>query len=205
MDWKKISNALPFLLFVTIILVFMGFLFVFITENSGFLHEVANRFGLLGLFGGAIIANATIFLPIPFDAVMFFVGAQPQLVGLEGFTFFGFFLAAVLAGFGAAIGEMTAYIAGLTGVKTLEELKNKEFERLSKIRHHLRSYGMWFVFFASIIPFPFDLIGITAGVIKYDFRRFFLAAGCGKILRYLLVLLAGHFGFQFVMSFFSIG
>lgn len=204
MKEKDSGNFFGLIVFLGLLLAFMLYLFFFISDNTGFLHNIAKTYGPLGIFFGAIISNATVLLPIPFDALVFFLGANPALAGFGSFNIIAVVLTGLLGGIGAGIGEMTAYITGLSGVKALEKIKNKEFVRLEEIRSYIRRQGMWFVFFCSVIPFPFDIIGLTAGIIKYDFYRFFIAAAAGKGIRYMVVFTAGHFGFEIVRSFFTI-
>lgn len=204
MQEKKQENFFHYLAFAAFLVFLMIFLYLFISDNQGFLHDFARTYGLVGIFFGAIIANATVFLPIPFDALIFFAGANPQLAGFESFSFISAIAIALIGGIGAAMGEMTAYIAGLTGVKALEKFHKKEFGKLKSIRYKLHHQGMWFIFFGLLTPFPFDIVGITAGVIKYDYKKFLVAAAAGKSLRYFIVFLAGHFGFELVRTFFHL-
>src|SRR3989338_7174734 len=108
------------------------FLFFFFSENEAFLHNLVRTYGIAGLFFGAMIANATVLLPIPFDAVVFLVGADSGIVGLGGFWLFGLLMLGLLVGFGAAIGETTAYFVGLFGVKAAEKIANSKFSRITK-------------------------------------------------------------------------
>ena len=39
-------------------------------------------------------------------------------------------------------------------------------------------------------------MGIAAGIIRYDLRRFFFAIWVGKVLRYVLVALVGFVGME---------
>ncbi|MDO8634159.1 MAG: VTT domain-containing protein [archaeon] len=181
------------------------FLFLFFSENEAFFHSLVKTYGIVGLFFGAMLANATVLLPIPFDAVVFLVGADPSLVGLQGFWLFGLLMLGVLVGFGAAIGETTAYFVGLFGVKAAEKIANSKFSRLSEMREKISSQGMAFIFLGAFIPFPFDLIGISAGIMQYSFPKFFVATFMGKSLRAFLVALAGHFGLILIAKFFLVG
>ena len=63
---------------------------------------------------------------------------------------------------------------------------------------------MLIIALGSMTPFPFDLIGIAAGLMKYDPRKFFVAAMVGKWVRYILIAFAGSFGIAIIKSWFLI-
>lgn len=181
------------------------FLFFFFSANESFLHSLVKTYGIVGLFFGAMLANATVLLPIPFDAVVFLVGTDPSLVGLQGFWLFGLLMLGLLVGFGAAIGETTAYFVGLFGIKAAQKIANSKFSRIDEIRAKISSQGMAFIFLGAFIPFPFDLIGISAGIMQYSFPKFFIATFAGKSLRAFLVALAGYFGLIIIAKLFLVG
>ncbi len=185
-------------LLLLLVLLLFYFLFLFFSENPKFLENIARTYGLLGIFIGSMVANATIVFPIPFDAVIFFVGSNPAFIGLSGGLFFDLLALAVIAGLGAAIGEMTSYLAGLTGVKAIEGFSNKQLVQLEQIRVRLKKHGVPLIVGMTLLPFPFDLLGLAAGIIRFDFRKFFLGAFIGKSLRYFIVAYSGNVGFGFV-------
>lgn len=171
---------------VVIIAMFLAMAY-WIFMNASFVHELVKGYGLVGLLLASIIANASIFFPMPIDVIVLAVGADTQFL-LEAL------LIGLIAGIGAAIGEMTAYIMGLLGVQAAEKTKNKEFEKIQKIKEQLGKKGMLFVFIGALTPLPFDIIGIAAGLVKYDPKKFFMAALAGKIVRYILIALSGFSG-----------
>lgn len=64
---------------------------------------------------------------------------------------------------------------------------------------------MVFVFITAATPFPFDFIGIVAGLIRYNAAKFFVALSFGRLLRYELIAFAGFFGIEAIKKFFAIG
>jgi len=164
-----------------------------------FLNSLIVQFGLLGLFIAAIIANATLFLPVPIDIVVFIMGN----IDFLGIGFFSPLVLGVVVGGGAAIGEMSGYIIGLFGMKSIEKLSRREIKRVENLRNRIRRRGMVFIFLGAVTPFPFDLIGLASGLIKYDWKKFFLAALAGKIVRYLLIAYAGYFSIGLVKALFG--
>lgn len=165
------------------------------TVFQQFLEQIVQNYGLLGLFIAAIISNATILFPVPLDIFIFIVG------GLAG-NAFDVLLIGIVSGVGAAIGEMTAYIIGLLGIGAAERAKHKEFKHIKEVRRKLRDFGMVFIALGAMTPFPFDLVGIAAGIIKYSPRRFFAAALAGKLARYTIIAFAGFYGLGAVRAYF---
>ena len=192
MDEKQVETAKR----VLAIIAFLVFAYIVFT-NASFVKSIAQGYGLLGMFVASIIANASIFLPMPIDIILFAVSTQETNIGEV-------LLLGIVVCAGAAIGEMTAYILGLLGVSAMQKAKNKEFVRLEEIREKLGKKGMVFIALGALTPFPFDLIGIAAGLIKYNPKKFFIAALIGKVLRYLLIGIAAFYGFAVIQEFFLI-
>lgn len=156
-----------------------------------------SSYGLFGLFLAALVGNATVFLPAPIDLLVFLVGAvitDPWFV----------LVVAVVAALGAAIGEMSAYILGLLGVKTLQKMNEKRVEKIFGVGEKLANKGIPIIFLGALTPFPFDLIGIAAGLVHYDPKKFFAAAFAGKFTRYLIIAFAGFFGAASVKVWFGL-
>ncbi len=145
------------------------------------------------------LSSSTIFLPLPFDAIIF---VSTPLLGLNPF------LVGILAGIGAGLGESTGYFAGYGGRKVFTKLFRKkprkrkkeivsesfqrEVERFKKILVEsfisvMKKHLFFFIILACFIPFAFDFIGIVSGSLRYDFKKFLLAATIGKSVRYLLL------------------
>jgi membrane protein YqaA with SNARE-associated domain len=152
-------------------------------------------YGLLGIFIAALIANASIIFPVPMDIIVFGVAGLSDSLGYA--LLLGFF-----AGIGAGIGEMSAYILGVLGISTAERVMKKPLSNIEEYQEKLRKKGMVFVFIASLTPIPFDLVGIIAGLIRYDWRKFLIAGILGKLVRYELIALAGFYGLQLVRTYF---
>ncbi|MEW6294906.1 MAG: VTT domain-containing protein [Candidatus Diapherotrites archaeon] len=156
-------------------------------DLSFLLNDLLRSLGLVGLFLASLIANAAIFLVTPIDVIVVIAGSiglwHPVVIG-------------IVAGLGGALGEMTSYFIGLGGIKLVEkrfELKTVFFDY---VRKRLDKWGSIFIFFASVTPFPFDFVGIVAGLIKYDWRKFFIAMLAGKIIKYALLAYAGFTGIK---------
>ncbi len=134
--------------------------------------------GYPGIFLIAMLSAATIALPMPGLAVVFAMGGV-----------FNPLIVALVAGTGAAIGEMTGYIAGVSGQAVIERMDIYE-----RIAPYIRRFGPWAMFVLAAIPNPFfDLAGVASGVLKMPVWRFFLAVWAGQIIKMLLFAYAGFF------------
>ena len=158
------------------------------------LDPLLKEYGLVGLFIAAIISNATLFLVVPLDIVVLGLGKifHPLLLG-------------AVIGMGAALGELTAYIAGLGGRKALEQFNSEDDSRLEIVRGYVELYGMPFILIGALTPFPFDLVGIACGLVRFNIFKFFIAAFVGKFFRYTLLAYAGLLGIALLKNFFLIG
>jgi uncharacterized membrane protein YdjX (TVP38/TMEM64 family) len=138
--------------------------------------EALQEYGYLGAFLISLLANATIVIPAPAIVIIFAMGAHlsPVWLGLA-------------AGSGAAIGELSGYLAGLSGQAIVED--NATYRRLSA---WVKRYGGLAIFGLAAIPNPFfDLGGISAGALRMPVLRFLLWCAAGKSLRMFVVALAG--------------
>jgi membrane protein YqaA with SNARE-associated domain len=133
-------------------------------------------YGYPGLFLINLAASATLILPAPGIALAFAAGAHlnPFLVG-------------VAVGLGSAIGELTGYLAGISGRAVVGDSP-----RMLRVQHLMRSYGLLVIFALSLVPNPlFDVAGITAGAMRMPVWQFLLAATAGKTIKAALLAFAG--------------
>jgi len=157
----------------------------------------ASPFGMIVLFVFALLANATILFPILVEPVVFALAA----IAPDVFTVL---LIGILTGIAAAIGEMSGYIIGMLGVETLRKMRKQQVEQIFEYGEKLANKGIPIIVFGAFTPFPFDLMGIAAGVIHYNPKKFFLGALIGKVPRYVLVALAGFYGIGWLKAFFGL-
>ena len=147
-----------------------------------FRHQVRHlsHLGYLSAFLIPLIANATIFVPIPGVWVIFAMGA----------VFNPFFLA-IFAGLGAAAGELSGYLLGFSGQGLAE--RSKLYDRIYAFmdRHHYWSDLL--ILIMAVIPNPFfDLAGITAGTLRMPIWRFYFFCAVGSILKMLAFAYGGN-------------
>jgi membrane protein YqaA with SNARE-associated domain len=151
---------------------------VFIFSIRDQAKELA-KFGYPGIFLLSILANATILLPAPGVLFVFAMGAVFHPVGV-----------AIAAGLGAAVGELSGYLAGFSGQGVVEHKENYERLRGWMERHSTLSYLVIVVL--AFIPNPFfDLAGIAAGTLKIPVTKFLFFCSIGKVLKMLLFAYAG--------------
>ena len=139
--------------------------------------ETLKGYGYLGAFIIGFLGNATVILPAPSLAFTAALGGvlNPILVG-------------VAAGTGEALGEITGYLAGLSGNAVLENRVHYD-----TIHGYMERYGAWVFFVLAAIPNPlFDIAGIAAGMVRFPVIVFLLSTWAGKTFKAVLVAGAGR-------------
>ena len=151
------------------------------------LLQFALQYGLIGMFLTAIALNASVLLPLPFDVLF---------VAIAGLQIYNPFLLGIVAGLGAAIGELAGYSIGYFGSKAIEKATRAQMGRIEDFKKKIKDLGTIFIFIGALIPFPFDFIGIAAGLIKFDWKRFLIAVAAGRIIRHVLIAVAIYYGLK---------
>jgi membrane protein YqaA with SNARE-associated domain len=146
------------------------------------------NFGYLGVFLVSLITSATIILPAPGIIIILALGTvlSPVLVGLT-------------AGTGAALGEMTAYLAGFSGRGLVEN--RRLYNRLEGWLN--TKWGVIVIFVFAATPLPFDILGIVAGVLRFPIWKFFIACWLGKTTFWMVTALLGAWWWEGLLHFFS--
>ncbi len=133
-------------------------------------------YGYPGIFLFSVLANATILIPLPGVILTSAMGAVFKPVWV-----------AVASGAGAALGELSGYLAGFSGRAIIENS-----ERYQKMLGWMKRYGDLTILVLAFIPNPlFDLAGIVAGVLKMPIWKFLLLCIIGKILKMMLFAYLG--------------
>ncbi|MGD9115978.1 MAG: VTT domain-containing protein [Dehalococcoidia bacterium] len=181
-QWCK-KYLFPILTLLFVIGISVG-IFLFYRSSPERL-ETLQGYGYLGAFLISLTFNASVFLPTGNFLVMAALGAvmpSAALVGLAG-------------GVGAAIGELTGYMAGYSGRGVVSRLK-----LYNRLVQWLKRWGILSIFVLSLIPFFFDLAGIAAGVLRYPLWKFLLACWAGRTLLYIGLAYAGAWGWDVVLG-----
>lgn len=147
-------------------------------------EQLAN-YGYAGIFFLSILANATIILPAPGIAIVFAMGGVFNPVGV-----------ALAAGAGAAIGELSGYLAGFSGQAVVENSHRYELIQGWMQRH--RSMSMLVIFALAAVPNPFfDIAGIAAGTLRMPIWQFLFWCFLGKTVKMLFFAYAGYFSIDY--------
>ena len=167
---------------------------VLVVAFSGAIYYFAGRvenieiYGYPGVFLLSLLANATIIFPAPSVAVAFAMGNVLNPFGV-----------ALAAGAGAALGELTGYLAGYTGQALIPH--NEAYIRLERITQR---HGGWAILVLAMIPNPaFDIAGAVAGAMRMPVLTFLLFAFVGKTLKMLVTALAGAYSLDWLTTFTS--
>ena len=155
-------------------------------------------FGDLG-YGGIFLANlastATLFIPVPG-----LTAAAQALIASSGQVLSPLWVG-IAGGLGMALGEVTAYVAGMATAVIAREEEIKAPARLQPLIDKvtrgvswlMAHYGMPTLFTLSVVPNPlFEVAGWTAGATRYSFWKFMGSVTPGKVLRGILLAYVGE-------------
>ena len=142
--------------------------------------------GYPGIFLISLLSNATLILPVP---GVLFTSAMGAI--------FNPLWVALVAGTGAAIGEISGYLVGFSGQAVIE---NKKW--YDRITGWMKEYGDMTILVLAVIPNPlFDIAGMVAGALKMPVWRFLLWSWLGKCIK----MLAFAYGGAGILKLFPVG
>lgn len=155
------------------------------------LHEFVLSYGYFGTFIISVLGNLVPFLPVPYLVPIFLLSEvlEPFFVGIT-------------VGIGASLGKCVSYAIGRGGRAVLDEKKKKELECFGNL---LGKYGAVAVYLFASLPLPDDIIVMPFGIIKYNFKRFFLALLLGKLTLGMLVAYTARYSFEYAKIFIGNG
>ncbi len=146
--------------------------------------EKLKPYRYVGIFVISFLAYATVLLPAPGAAFVFTIGAAFKDVPFNTIRI------ALAAGSGAALGELSGYLAGLGGQAVLEN--RKFYQRLTR---WMEKHGAVTVFLLSALPNPlFDLVGLVAGAMRMSPWKFLFWCWAGETLKMLVFAASGAAG-----------
>lgn len=138
----------------------------------------------VGIFVISFLAYATVLLPAPGAAIVFTIGAAFRDVP------FNTVRVALAAGSGAALGEVSGYLAGFGSQAVLENRKIYQ-----KLTGWMKKHGAITVFILSALPNPlFDLVGMVAGAMRMSPWKFIFWCWAGETLKMLVFAASGAAG-----------
>lgn len=177
------------LLVLAIVLMIVGSILLYQAHIDW--EQQVRRYGYFGIFILTLVSSMTILFPLPGEAVL---AAAPAIMKLAGIQVFWL---GVVASIGGALGELTAYYAGLWGRVAVSDKHQKNYGRIER---WMRRYGGVAIFVFALTPLPFDLVGIAAGSLRFPVLKFMVFCWSGRLLRSLLIVYFGWGSFQFFSS-----
>ena len=166
--WVQTAFRVVALLFVVAISIY-----IFSIRDKA---QELQKYSYPGIFLLSFLAYATVFLPAPGTAVVFTMGAV-----------FNPFIVAIVAGAGAALGELTGYLVGYSSQPVVEQV-----DIYDRMVNWLTKYGSISILLFSAIPNPFfDLTGLAAGALKMPVYKFLFWVWIGETLKMFAFAYAG--------------
>jgi membrane protein YqaA with SNARE-associated domain len=157
-----------------------------------FFLSLVQGYWYLGIFLLGFLSSVTLFLPTPAFIVVFLLAKTFDPLSLG-----------IVAGLGAAVGELTGYVVGYGGKTYLLKKYKKQLKGMQK---SFQKYGAPFIIFIfAATPLPFDVVGIFCGTISYPWKKFFTATLLGKLVKYIFIAFAGYYGMTWVSRMFGFG
>lgn len=142
---------------------FVGIVLLLVTGLIAISPEPFLKFGYPGVFLMCAMGGSSILL-IPLA------------------SHFNIYWLAFAGAFGMAINDSIAWIIGNSGKAIVERPA-----KLKKIENSVERYGMLAIFFWSLIPFPYDIIGFIAGYLGLPYIRYVIPTFLGKFIRFTLI------------------
>ena len=173
---KLIDNKLPNM-YKLIILGIIGFLVAGLAILPRYL-SVTDIAGYYGVFMLSFLGSVSMVLPVPGLISMCGLSAllNPILLG-------------IVAGIAETVGELSGYILGFFGSYIIE--KKRIYLKLHSL---MKNKGYLIIFLFSIIPNPlFDIIGISAGILKLSIYKFLIVVLIGKLIKGIVISFACNF------------
>ena len=147
-------------------------------------NSVFQEYGILGLFLNALLSATAIPLPTEILTSALLAGGESVLN------------VSIVLIVGSSIGGLLNYVIGFGGgrfahwlKKTVKHDDSKENKDNKKSHKILTKLGWTGIFFSPFIPVIGDLILISAGAKKMNFRKYLLFMIGGKIFKTVIVVL----------------
>lgn len=171
-------RALQFALFFIVIIALTAVFFA--REDLHAMLRDLGKLGYPGVFLLSFIGATSVIVPVPYTVVLLTISA-PR---------FGFnpLLLAIVAGFGAAVGELVGYGLGYAGRRVVSK---KYDRRLNAMLRIFERFGMPAVFIFALTPMPDDLLFIPLGLMRYPLWKAFIPCVAGKFFMSLIITYVG--------------
>lgn len=154
---------------VIILLVILLSVFIYLERDA---IRALGAWGYPGIFLVGLVASAAMFAPMPGLVVL-----AASASALDPF------LAGMLFATGAALGELSGYLAGLGSKRVIQ--RNQWYDRLER---WMAKYGPITIVFLGFIPnVLIDVAGMIAGAAKMPWYKFLFWCWLGKVPKCLLI------------------
>jgi len=159
---------------------------IFFSATTWLLH-----LGGPGLVLLAVIDHSFIPLPGSLDALTVILAARDRDL---------WFYYAIMATLGSMLGGYITYRIGKKGGEEALE-KKVGADKAKKVQEKMRKGGFLAVFVPALMPPPVPLVPflVAAGAMEYPWKKFLLALGSARIIRYFIVAYLGsRYGEQII-------
>ncbi len=138
-----------------------------------------------GVFLLALVANAGVFVPIPYNAIVLQVAATADLP----------LLVAVAAAAGSALGETTGWWVGRSGTGVLPDggRAGRAVAWLRRMTARPTSAFVAIAGFAAVPNYVFDIAGLAAGAFGVRYVVFVVATFTGRLVRFAIFAAVGPY------------
>jgi membrane protein DedA with SNARE-associated domain len=106
-------------------------------------------------------------------------------------------LVGLLAGTGATLGELAAYLLGLGGRRIVE---GKYGERLENLRKRIQKHGGKVIFLYSLFPLPTGPVLVPLGMLNYNIRKALFTVFAGKTLQCIIIAYASKHSINYIIE-----
>jgi membrane protein YqaA with SNARE-associated domain len=164
-------------------------------------------FGYASVFLMNLASTATFYFPVPG-----LTAAAQTLIATEGDASDFPWLIGIFGGAGMALGEVTAYYAGMLGAELVRgrdlpgprRFHGAMQRAINGVNWLMKRWGMITLFVLSALPNPlFEVAGLTAGSVRMPFRRFIVSVTGGKVVRGMLLAYYGTDVYDALRDWFS--
>lgn len=141
------------------------------------------RLGGLGLVLLGLLDNSPFPAPGSMDALTVVLSAHQK-------TWWPYY--AAMATTGSILGAYLSYALGLAGEQEALE-KRLPRQKAEKFRKAFSKYGFWSIFVPALLPppIPFSPVPLVAGAMKYSRKKFLIALGAARSIRYFSLAFLG--------------
>lgn len=141
----------------------LGIVFLFLSLVITIKPKPFLKFGYLGVFGFNLFGPGTLLIPS--------LATRMNLFGL-----------AIATSLGMVLNDSVAWVIGASGDVIIP--RSKKILRAEKI---VQKHGVYGLFLLSLLPLPYDFIGLIAGYLQISYRKFFIPTLLGRFLRMVLI------------------